>query len=70
MRGAIARIVVCTAVFTGGCGVKGPLYVPGVPRDAPWPYRTSKPAPTASSPAPAPAPAQGGAPGAAPEGKP
>jgi len=27
-----------------GCGTKGPLYIPGVPADARWPYPTPTPA--------------------------
>lgn len=26
------------ALLATGCGQKGPLYVPGIPKDAPWPY--------------------------------
>ncbi|HWY73568.1 MAG TPA: lipoprotein [Burkholderiaceae bacterium] len=53
MRAVIAGIVICAATLTGGCGVKGPLFLPGVPKEAPWPYRSAKPAP-APSPTPVP----------------
>jgi predicted small lipoprotein YifL len=26
------------ACALAGCGTRGPLYVPGIPNDAPWPY--------------------------------
>jgi predicted small lipoprotein YifL len=67
MKVVNAGILVCAAMLTNACGIKGPLYLPNVPRDAPWPYKTDKPAPAASqapaSPAPAsstPAPASDG----------
>ena len=48
-----AAIVVATsvAIALASCGQKGPLYVPGVPKGAPWPY----PDPPKKSPPPAPA---------------
>jgi len=67
MRGLIPAIVICAAVSTAACGVKGPLYYPGVPRDAPWPY--AKPKPAAPSP-PSASPAAGPAPDAQPEATP
>jgi predicted small lipoprotein YifL len=35
-RTAIVVIVLC--ILIAGCGTKGPLYMPGVPVTAPWPY--------------------------------
>jgi predicted small lipoprotein YifL len=35
----VASILVAVAVATlAACGQKGPLYVPGVPKGAAWPY--------------------------------
>lgn len=35
----VASILVAVAVATlAACGQKGPLYVPGVPKGASWPY--------------------------------
>lgn len=31
-------LVVASAATLAACGQKAPLYVPGVPKDAPWPY--------------------------------
>jgi predicted small lipoprotein YifL len=67
MRAVFARIVVCAAVLAGGCGVKGPLYLPNTPKDAPWPQRKPAPAPTSSPASSAPAPAT---PSQTPESKP
>ena len=44
-------------VLLAACGQKGPLVIPGVPKDTPWPV-TPAPAPApapVSTPAPAPA---------------
>src|SRR2546427_760421 len=38
MRSVDLGILTCAGILTGACGVKGPLYLPNVPRDAPWPY--------------------------------
>jgi len=35
-------------MLTGACGVKGPLYLPNVPKDATWPYKSNKPAPASA----------------------
>lgn len=35
-------VVITVGTLVGACGTKGPLYVPGVPADASWPY--AKPA--------------------------
>jgi hypothetical protein len=49
-----AAIVVTTlCVLVAGCGTKGPLYVPGVPIETPWPYLSARPAPVAPQPKPA-----------------
>lgn len=57
MRNAKAAIVVsalCTATtLLLGCGTKGPLYVPGVPVTAHWPYPTPAAAPQKPAPKPA-----------------
>jgi predicted small lipoprotein YifL len=50
MFNAVSRIVgtllAALVAFTfAACGQKGPLFVPGVPADAPWPY--PKPTPPA-----------------------
>jgi len=35
----VALILVATSLAAlAGCGQKAPLYVPGVSKDAPWPY--------------------------------
>jgi predicted small lipoprotein YifL len=52
----IAMIVVCAAA---ACGQKGPLYLPGRSKDAPWPAPPSSPAqsdPQSEFPASHPAP--------------
>jgi predicted small lipoprotein YifL len=36
------------ALLLAACGQKGPLYVPGVPKQASWPY--PRPAPSATRP--------------------
>jgi predicted small lipoprotein YifL len=46
-------VAALAALAAAACGQKGPLYVTGVPKNAPWPY----PAPKAKAPAPAGAPA-------------
>jgi predicted small lipoprotein YifL len=33
----LGTALACAALLAG-CGQKGPLYVPGIPREAPWPY--------------------------------
>ena len=45
MRAVIPGIVICAGMLTAACGVKGPLYLPNVPKDTAWPYRTTKPPP-------------------------
>lgn len=54
-----AKAIVVTACVgvLGGCGNKGPLYVPGVPAGAAWPYPqpTPQPKPTERKPADVPA---------------
>jgi predicted small lipoprotein YifL len=40
-----------------GCGTKGPLYVPGIPVTAQWPYPTPAPQPAPATPKPADVPA-------------
>ena len=42
-----------TGVLVVGCGTKGPLYIPGVPATAQWPYPTPTPAPQKPEPKPA-----------------
>ncbi|TMH74205.1 MAG: hypothetical protein E6H52_13920 [Betaproteobacteria bacterium] len=64
MRSVDVGILICAGILTGACGVKGPLYLPNVPRDAPWPYVKPE---KSSSPARAP---QSGSPPAAPSGSP
>jgi predicted small lipoprotein YifL len=51
-RAAAILVAACAALAaagTAGCGQKGPLHVPGVPKDATWPYpeppRKAAPAP-------------------------
>jgi predicted small lipoprotein YifL len=34
----VAAIAALMSAAMAGCGQKGPLHVPGVPRDAAWPY--------------------------------
>lgn len=34
----ILGIALASAALLAGCGQKGPLYIPGIPREAPWPY--------------------------------
>ena len=47
----VALILVVASLATlGACGQKGPLYVPGVPPNAAWPY----PDPPRKAPPPAP----------------
>lgn len=41
MRKTAAILVASGIALLAACGQKGPLYVPGVPRDAPWPYPAS-----------------------------
>lgn len=48
-RGALIVLVLLGAALAA-CGQKGPLYVPGVPPQARWPY----PDPQRKAPAPAP----------------
>jgi predicted small lipoprotein YifL len=51
-----ARTVIVVSAFcalVAGCGMKGSLYVPGVPATAPWPYPTPTPAPQKPQPKPA-----------------
>jgi len=52
---AIVVTVLCALIV--GCGTKGPLFVPGVPATATWPYPTptSKPKPPEEKPADVPA---------------
>jgi predicted small lipoprotein YifL len=41
-----AALLGCLAALVlAGCGIKGPLFVPGMPENAPWPYPTPTPAP-------------------------
>jgi len=35
---AVAGVCALGAMGMAGCGQKGPLFVPGVPLEAPWPY--------------------------------
>lgn len=35
---AVAALMSTALVGVSGCGLRGPLYVPGIPRDASWPY--------------------------------
>jgi predicted small lipoprotein YifL len=37
-------VVACLSASIVGCGMKGPLYIPGVPASAQWPYPTPTPA--------------------------
>jgi predicted small lipoprotein YifL len=37
LRVALILVVASIAALTA-CGQKAPLYVPGIPKDAPWPY--------------------------------
>lgn len=40
-RAAVIVVTACAATALAGltgCGQKGPLHVPGVPKDAAWPY--------------------------------
>jgi len=47
----VASILFATSIATlAACGLKGPLYVPGVPSGAAWPY----PDPPRKAPVPAP----------------
>jgi predicted small lipoprotein YifL len=50
LKRAALILVLATAASLAACGQKGPLYVPGVPKDAPWPY----PDPPRKAPAPTP----------------
>lgn len=34
----ILGTALASAALLAGCGQKGPLYIPGIPREAPWPY--------------------------------
>ncbi|MFN9028818.1 MAG: LPS translocon maturation chaperone LptM [Betaproteobacteria bacterium] len=34
----ILGTTLASAVLLAGCGQKGPLFVPGIPREASWPY--------------------------------
>ncbi|MCE2970493.1 MAG: lipoprotein [Burkholderiales bacterium] len=43
-------MILVSALALAGCGIKGPLYVPGVPKDAPWPYPSPPPAPQPPTP--------------------
>jgi predicted small lipoprotein YifL len=50
LQRAALILVLAAAASLVACGQKGPLYVPGVPKDAPWPYpdpprKTQPPAP-------------------------
>lgn len=58
MRVVATAILVCAGVLTGACGVKGPLFVPDVPKGTQWPYVKPKqpPAPPSCQPASKPAP--------------
>ncbi|MFN7572132.1 MAG: LPS translocon maturation chaperone LptM [Betaproteobacteria bacterium] len=43
-------LILVSALTLAGCGIKGPLVVPGVPKDAPWPYPSPPPAPQPPTP--------------------
>ncbi len=47
VKKAASILVAASLASLAACGQKGPLYVPGVPPNAPWPYPESpkKPAP-------------------------
>jgi predicted small lipoprotein YifL len=50
--GAERALFACAlAVVLPACGQKGPLYVPGYPRDAVWPLPAKPPAPAPTQPA-------------------
>jgi len=51
----LERAIVVTALgmLIAACGTKGPLYIPGVPATAQWPYPTPTPAPQKAEPKPA-----------------
>jgi predicted small lipoprotein YifL len=38
LQRAASILVLVAAAGLAACGQKGPLYVPGVPQNAPWPY--------------------------------
>lgn len=38
LRWLASILVAASLASLAACGQKGPLYVPGVPKDAPWPY--------------------------------
>lgn len=40
---AIAILVGAAGGLLAACGQKGPLFVPGVPKEASWPYPPSSP---------------------------
>ncbi|MBV8211231.1 MAG: lipoprotein [Burkholderiaceae bacterium] len=56
MRVAILGILVCAAIV-GGCGVKGPLYLPNQPKQATAPNQKDKPPPASPGAPPATEPA-------------
>lgn len=45
MKSKMPIILVVAAAALAGCGQKGPLFVPGVPKSAPWPYPSPPPKP-------------------------
>jgi hypothetical protein len=53
----LSSLVIPLALPLAGCGQKGPLFIPGVPKDSTWPYPPSPPAPPPSG-TPAPPPTQ------------
>ena len=58
MRSRKPTIVVSVLfILLGGCGTKGPLFVPGVPVGAQWPYPAKAPAPQTPERKPADVPA-------------
>lgn len=68
-HGRLARRRPAAAVLfllaLGGCGQKGPLYVPGHSKDTPWPFPVEKPCPAGTTPVAAGGAAPGGASGMA-----
>jgi predicted small lipoprotein YifL len=63
--GAGLSAVVLAAALLAGCGQKGPLWVPGYPKNTPWPMKPagsgdSAPAPVPAKPAPPATPDESG----------
>ena len=56
VRGASPLAVLLAATLLAGCGQKGPLWVPGYPKNTPWPMKPAGNDDKAPAPAPAPTP--------------